>query len=170
MKLYVASSWKNQHYTDLLTTLRAAGHEPLDWREGGFSWTQVTGRPGQDMTPTEYQDEVLTHPRAEEGYQADYDKMEAADACVLLLPCGRSAHFEAGWFWGRGKPVHIYIPVFDTPELMYKGVQSISFTVEELLDALAVPILQGLNPLSIDVSPYKCGGEPPARLDKKVSQ
>ncbi len=41
MKIYVASSWKNTHYLDLLQRLRDAGHEPLDWRVGGFGWASA---------------------------------------------------------------------------------------------------------------------------------
>lgn len=91
------------------------------------------------MTAYQYRDVVLKHPRAAEGFNSDYTKMAAADACILLLPCGRSAHLEAGWFWGQGKPLHIYIPLrhFDTPELMYLGADSISFTLDELTAALS---------------------------------
>lgn len=138
MKIYVASSWKNTEYGELLRTLRAKGFEPLDWRQGGFGWREVSSVPQDEMTGQHYRDDVLTHARAVEGFNNDHDKMLEADCCVLLLPCGRSAHLEAGWFWGRGKPLHIYIPVFDTPELMYKGADSISFTIEELLANLNV--------------------------------
>lgn len=39
---------------------------------------------------------------------------------MLVLPCGRSAHTEAGWMAGRGKKVVVYIPKMEEPELMYK--------------------------------------------------
>lgn len=138
MKLYVASSWKNGRYYPLLEMLRHWGHKPLDWREdGGFAWEHITGSPGEEVGgPLIYRDYILRHSIAEQGFKNDYDKMREADACVLLLPCGRSAHLEAGWFWGAGKPVHIYIPEWEKPELMYKGAQSISFNYTELLDAL----------------------------------
>lgn len=125
MKIYVASSWKNERYPALIATLVEAGHAVLDWRAGGgFGWQQ-TSVAQASMTATQYRDEVLKHPRACEGFENDFSKMCEADCCVLLLPCGRSAHFEAGWFWGQNKPCHIYIPAFDTPELMYKGAESI---------------------------------------------
>jgi len=140
MRIYVASSWKNGSYPALLEQLRLAGHEPLDWRVGGFGWSQVTPVRPSEMTGAQYRDEVLAHPRACDGFYNDFSKMQEADCCVLLLPCGRSAHFEAGWFWGQGKPIHIYIPEFDTPELMYKGASSISLTIEELLVALGCAV------------------------------
>ena len=37
-----------------------------------------------------------------------------------MLPCGRSAHTEAGWMAGAGKKVIAYIPEKEDPELMYK--------------------------------------------------
>lgn len=139
MKLYIASSWKNQLYYPLWEYLTDAGHEPLDWREnGGFAWEHITGKPGEDVGgPYPYRDLVLPHPIAEKGFRNDFDKMREADACVLLLPCGRSAHLEAGWFWGVGKQVHIHIPKWEKPELMYKCASSITFTLDELLRALA---------------------------------
>ena len=39
---------------------------------------------------------------------------------MLVLPCGRSAHTEAGWMAGAGKRVVVYIPEMVESELMYK--------------------------------------------------
>ena len=41
--------------------------------------------------------EGLRHPLAEHQFAADLEALEHADTCVLELPCGRSAHTEAGW-------------------------------------------------------------------------
>ena len=41
-----------------------------------------------------------------------------ADTCVLVLPCGRSAHAEEGWFAGKGLKTVVYIPEKQEPELM----------------------------------------------------
>lgn len=42
------------------------------------------------------------------------------DTCVLLLPCGRRAHLEAGYAMGQGKEVFVVLDKegFE-PELMY---------------------------------------------------
>jgi hypothetical protein len=37
-----------------------------------------------------------------------------------VLPCGRSAHLEAGFAIGKGKPTLVWVPEFDTPDLMVK--------------------------------------------------
>ena len=62
--------------------------------------------------------------------------MESCDTCVIVLPCGRSAHTEAGWFAGSGKTVVAYIPVRQEPELMYKLFSAIACSEEELLRLL----------------------------------
>jgi hypothetical protein len=62
--------------------------------------------------------------------------MTSCDTCVLVLPCGRSAHTEAGWFAGRGKKVIVYLPERQEPELMYKLFSAIACTEEELKNHL----------------------------------
>ena len=59
--------------------------------------------------------------------------MRRADACVLVLPCGRSAHTEAGWMAGAGKVVVAYIPEMAEPELMYKLFAGVAGTLDDLV-------------------------------------
>ena len=63
---------------------------------------------------------ALEHPIAQAGFKSDFDAMQWADVCVLVLPCGRSAHSEAGWMKGAGKKVIVYQIWEEEPELMYK--------------------------------------------------
>jgi hypothetical protein len=63
--------------------------------------------------------------------------MEWADACVLVLPCGRSAHTEAGWFAGKGIKTVVYIPEKQEPELMYKLFDAVVDSIDGILDILA---------------------------------
>jgi nucleoside 2-deoxyribosyltransferase len=68
--------------------------------------------------------------------------MERADAFILVLPCGRSAHLEAGWAIGQGKPTAILLdPDHEhqvTPELMYKMADLVTYNSMELLTWLGV--------------------------------
>jgi hypothetical protein len=41
------------------------------------------------------------------------------DTCVLVLPCGRSAHLEAGWAAGAGK-FTVGLLADGEPDLMWK--------------------------------------------------
>lgn len=142
MKIYLASSWRNEMQPAVLAILRAAKFEVYDFRnpapgDDGFSWKEV-GLNWKNWTLEEYR-KALVHPIAEAGYKSDFDAMKWADCCVLLLPCGRSAHLEGGWFAGTGKPLHILLSEDNfEPELMYKMATSISVSTFELLGALGV--------------------------------
>lgn len=138
-KIYVASSWRNEYYPEVVTKLREAGHEVYDFRnppsgDTGFKWSSVSEN-YMVWSPQEYR-EQLDHPKAVRQFHNDIKAMEACDACVLVLPCGRSAHTEAGWFAGRGKKTVVYIPEQQEPELMYKLFGGVCCTMEELVETL----------------------------------
>lgn len=144
MKLYVASSWRNKYQPDVVQQLRAAAHEVYDFRHPapgnqGFAWSEIDPA-WQSWTPAQYR-EALRHPIAQRGFGCDRGGMEGAEGCVLVLPCGRSAHLEAGWFMGRGLPVWVLVPEPCEPELMYllgsHGADALCLDVAELLTRLA---------------------------------
>jgi len=83
--------------------------------------------------------EALGHPIAEEGFQRDFEAMQACDTCVLVLPCGRSAHLELGWFAGQGKRTAILLDGPKVvPELMYKLCDYVAPSLFDLLGWLGV--------------------------------
>ena len=86
-------------------------------------------------TPEQYRD-MLHHPKAERQFHNDIEAMEACDTCVLVLPCGRSAHTEAGWFAGKGRMTIAYIPEKQEPELMYKLFSDVCCSIDELIETL----------------------------------
>jgi hypothetical protein len=61
--------------------------------------------------------------------------MEWADACVIVMPCGRSAHIEAGYFVGAKKLLVILLAPGE-PELMYKMASTVCVDMSEVLKAL----------------------------------
>ena len=138
-KIYVASSWRNPYFADVVSCLRSAGHEVYDFRNPphgghGFKWAEID--PNAHSWSFDQYRQGLKHPKAERQFASDLEAMLWADTCVLVLPCGRSAHTEAGWFSGRGLKTIAYIPQFDEPELMYKLFDAIVATPTELLEAL----------------------------------
>lgn len=138
--IYVASSWRNEFYPDVVEGLRKAGHEVYDFRnppsgEGGFKWAYVDPD-YMDWSPEVYR-EKLHCALAEKQFKNDIEALEACDTCVLVLPCGRSAHTEAGWFAGRNKKVIVYIPIQQEPELMYKLFDDVVCSMDELIAALS---------------------------------
>jgi hypothetical protein len=135
-KIYVASSWRNEYYPGVVDSLRKAGYYVYDFRnppsgDPGFKWGNVDPN-YMDWRPEEYRDN-LSHPMAERQFNNDIEAMEDCDTCVLVLPCGRSAHTEAGWFAGKGKKVIAYIPQKEEPELMYKLFSGVATSLDELL-------------------------------------
>ena len=138
-KIYLASSWRNPYQPAVLKALQDAGHDVYDFRnpphgKGGFKWKNVDEH-WEDWTNEDYI-RSLNHPVAEYGFKNDLDAMLGADVCVLLLPCGRSAHAEAGWMQGAGKPTYVLLTDPQEPELMYKLFAGVFNSVEALLKEL----------------------------------
>ncbi len=138
-RIYVASSWRNRHFESVVAALRDAGHEVYDFRnpphgQGGFKWGNLD--PDYMNWTTRQYCEGLKDPRSELQFGNDIEAMEWAEACVLVLPCGRSAHTEAGWFAGKGRKTIAYIPEPQEPELMYKLFDLVTDSLEEVLMTL----------------------------------
>jgi hypothetical protein len=149
VRLYVASSWRNPHQPDIVRWLRELGHETYDFRHPpagdhlGFSWSDVD--PGWTSWSPEQYREALDHPIALAGFESDFGAMEWAEGCVLVLPCGRSAHLEAGWFVGAGKPLWILLDPDEfgidaghhVTELMYRMATGVCTGLDEVVDGIA---------------------------------
>lgn len=123
-RIYVASSWRNVQHPAVVESLRAMGHEVYDFRnpapgQKGFAW-QDCGESTDGRTVQDYRKKI-NHQTAVEGFAFDKDALDWSDTCVLVLPCGRSAHLEAGYACGQGKRV-IWLLSEDKfePELMYR--------------------------------------------------
>lgn len=142
MKLYVASSWPNVLQQAVVHTLRAAGHEVYDFKQPmpeakGFGSSEVDPE-WKAWVPERFR-ECLSHPVAVKGFDSDLDAMKDADACILVLPCGRSAHLEAGYFVGAGKPLYVLMIEQQEPELMYHMATRVLVSMDELFDAVGLP-------------------------------
>jgi hypothetical protein len=138
--IYVASSWRSVHQPDDVAALRAAGFDVYDFRhpapgDEGFNWRTVD--PGWTTWTVDQYRAGLQRPVAIAGYTLDMQALEACDTVVLVLPCGRSAHLEAGWAKGAGKRVVIDIPAVE-PELMYCMADAVVAPAKELLAVLRV--------------------------------
>lgn len=140
-RIYLASSWRNPLQPALVGHLRLEGHAVYDFRNPfngvpGFAWSSIDPD-WKAWTAERYRELLTTSPIAAAGFVNDTRAMQWADTCVLLLPCGRSAHLEAGWFCGQGKRCIILTKDGEEPELMALLATDICISVEELLKALA---------------------------------
>ena len=133
MKVYVASSWRNVIYPQVLEVLRQAGHDVYDFRHQG----------GADWNPAEMRSEelfgFLDHPRVNSIFKKDMDALVESDAVVCVLPCGRSAHLELGYGIGAGKRTVLLWHDGDAPDIMHKAVDAIVFDVADIPGALVRP-------------------------------
>lgn len=139
MIIYVASSWRNVTQQSIVGWLRKLGHEVYDFKNPpgrtGFSWSTIDEN-WKSWTVDQYIN-ALEHPVAQAGFKSDFDAMKEADLCVLVLPCGRSAHTEAGWMKGAGKKVIVYIDTSEEAELMYKIYDRIAIGFNDLREKIA---------------------------------
>ena len=134
--VYVASSWRNPTQPAVVQAIRDAGIDAYDFRhptegDNGFAWSSIDPA-WQSWTAREYV-EALDHPLAVKGYGLDFGAMQRADAFVLVLPCGRSAHLELGWAVGAGKRTAILTRDGEEPELMAKMVDHIATDLDGVI-------------------------------------
>lgn len=137
MNIYVASSWRNPFQLSVVQQLRADGHGVYDFRNpperAGFSWREIDPN-WENWTPEQWKT-ALQHPAARAGYQSDMRGLVGCDCCILVLPCGRSAHLELGYAAGARKLTAVYVPPDaerQEPELMVKMCDAILTHPEEL--------------------------------------
>jgi hypothetical protein len=153
MKIYVASSFRNLLQPVVVTALRKNKHDVYDFKdpETGFRWSSIDPN-WQSWTPRKFE-VALHHPLTIRGFDSDAGALAAAECCVLVLPCGASAHLEAGWAQGAGKPVIVLVPdaplheIYDVkatekevpmrppwePELMYRWFAGFATTVKQVV-------------------------------------
>ena len=134
MKIYVASSWRNDFQPTVVEGLRAAGHEVYDFRNppngnGGFKWSDIDPK-WESWDARDFRLK-LDNDVAVKGFMSDMEGLEWCDICVLVLPCGRSAHLELGWAAGSNRHTIAYL-VDGEPELMYKMVDHLVTSMQEM--------------------------------------
>ena len=115
MKIYLASSWKNKEVVlEIAWLLRSEGHSVdafCDEEENrvSFEWHELTTimqEEDMDISQLDARD-MLKHWRVKEAFLEDKKYLDWADLVIMLMPCGRSAHLEAGYAVGSGKKLYI---------------------------------------------------------------
>lgn len=140
MRIYVASSWRNNNQPGVVDALVAAGHEVYDFRhprpgDNGVRWSDIDAN-WKGWGPLAFR-KALNHQIAVNGFRSDMDALMACDVCVLVLPCGRSAHLELGYAVGAKKPTAVLMLDNDEPELMYRMLGRVCTSQDELEGFLA---------------------------------
>lgn len=143
-RIYVASSWRNPYQENVVSALRLKGYKVYDFKNPphtgkGFTWEEIDPK-WRSWTAPEVRYRLLVSPIAARGFLSDLRGLQWCDTCVLVMPCGRSAHLEAGWSAGAGKRVIVLLehgPSKGTdPELMWLFANDIVLSISELVEAI----------------------------------
>ena len=111
----------------IANALRSDGHRVFDFtdpelRDDGldkfcFNASSWSGKPLSEIDWIEF----LHYDATKRAFASDKAGVDWADVVLMILPCGRSAHMEAGYAIGRGKLLYIIgeLPLgeFDTMHL-----------------------------------------------------
>jgi hypothetical protein len=138
-RIYLASSWRNEVQPAVVERLRAEGHAVYDFRNppngtGGFKWADIDPD-WESWSPERYRALLLAHPIAAQGYLSDFRGMAWCDTCLLVMPCGRSAHLELGWCAGAGKRTMVLLADGE-PELMTLMADDLCLSLDEVVERL----------------------------------
>jgi len=108
MKVYIASSWKNEQLVlNLAKLLREDGKQEvycfaeMDEGQHHFNWPDVLDVEKEDGISALITDDSI------KAYNSDKWSLDWANCCLLVLPCGRDAHLEAGYIKGKGGKLYI---------------------------------------------------------------
>ena len=142
MKVYVASSWRNEHQPAVVAALKGAGCEVYDFRnptqgEHGFSWRDIEDSP--HWRPTRIAGVLwgvggTASEVAADNFGLDFEALEWSDAVLMVMPCGRSAHLELGWAAGKGKRTAILLLDDCEPELMWKMADAVLLSIDDAVE------------------------------------
>jgi nucleoside 2-deoxyribosyltransferase len=98
MKIYIASSWKNQHAVEMLTALlRAKGHEVISFVEKCFDELNTVAKIGEN--------EWINSPAGRMAFEYDTKGATESDLVIYIGPSGMDAAAEVGAAWAKGIPI-----------------------------------------------------------------
>lgn len=117
LRIYLASSWRNEiAVISVAKCLRAHGFEVdcfCDQSSGRIGFNIATCL--EEMGASIYDVDAITalhhlavKDKFEIAYAEDKKWLDWANCVVMLMPCGRSAHLEAGYMKGKGGLFYIY--------------------------------------------------------------
>lgn len=132
LQVYLAGSLRNPRVPIIAMDLRAAGYDVMDdWYAAGAtaddSWQAYETARGHSY------EEALRGRAAQNTFLFDKAHLDLSDLLIAVLPCGKSAHLEMGYFVGQGKPVFILQEgVQGRFEIMPNFVTKVFNSLEEL--------------------------------------
>lgn len=136
-RIYVIGSLRNPVVPVVGQALRDQGFEVFDdWHAAGpradDHWREYEESRGRTYV------EALDGAAAANVFRFDKANLDRADAVVLVLPAGKSAHLELGYVIGTGKPGYILMAPEDCRwDVMYRFATRVCESVDDLVEALS---------------------------------
>lgn len=140
MKVYIASSWKNQHAVELITErLRALGCEVLSFVENNHG--EQAGHLATEGGKPQAFDEWVMSDRGLKSFEYDTRGATESNLVIYVGPSGCDAWAEVGAAWSRGVPIIGLISKGEQVGLMRRMVHWVP-NVRELFDAVDQVLLK----------------------------
>ena len=151
MKIYIASSWKNQHGVEMLTALlREKGHEVISWIENNFGELET-------IRELSFEKWMKTE-GAQRSFEFDTNGAATSDLVIYLSPSGQDACAEVGIAWAKNIPIFGLYAKGEGIGLMRKMMVEWFERFPDLLDAV--------DKLKIEKNPFACyGNQRPHPMD-----
>lgn len=129
MKIYIASSWKNQHGVEMLTLLlRMMGHEVISWVENNY------GENHNHVTKKFSFEDWVNSDEANQSFEFDTKGATESDLAIYYGPAGKDACAEIGAAWSRGIPIIGLYAKGEDLGLMRKMVNKWFYRYQELIE------------------------------------
>ena len=136
MKIYIASSWKNQHAVEMITALiRSEGIEVMSFVENNYG-ENVDSALNRKEKKFDFED-WINSPAADNSFKYDTDGATKSDLVIYISPSGKDAAAEVGMAWAKGIPIlGLYAKGEDfglMRKMMYKWYDNYLDLLEEVL-------------------------------------
>ena len=141
MKIYIASSWKNQHAVEMLTEkLKAEGHEVISFIEKALETHE------RDKLEFDVED-WLSSADALEKFDYDTTGATESDLVIYIGPSGVDAWAEVGAAWASGvKVIALYSKGEQVGLMRYMAVWAYSIgQVMDMVELFQQKINEGLT-------------------------
>ena len=138
MKIYIATSWKNNVTAIIVgNLLKAYGHEVYIFCDPSEPAAKISlGLREEEKTKSWDSLQALRTSEVKEIFESDFKELERCDLVLLLTPSGKSAHMEAGYAVGAGKLLVILDhPILGEWDAMY-GMANAVFRSYDLKKAI----------------------------------
>lgn len=138
--IFMATSVNNQFALQVAFRLCQAGmtvysyassRHKVDW-----SKLMVEYGPCQEWGSGLYAELLWHQEEVEYSCLENLNQMRDCKVVLLVHPCGRSAHMEAGIGVGLDKPLVVYIPILDVPDTAHWHAEAVCDEMGELIAEL----------------------------------